>query len=117
MARGEALPIDFQRYAPAAVAWRNRNSLQPIPLPTNVDYQEFAMRGSSVDQLRNDIDPHRPEEDVPENFSEDIRTAEMAAGLQPTSPPRTAAEADGALWFVVGAGISTAIIAVAVAVT
>ena len=75
------------------------------------------MRGSSVDRLRKDIDPHRPAEDVPENFSEEIRTAEMTAGLQPISPPQTEADADGALWFVVGAGISTAIIAVAVAVT
>jgi len=66
------------------------------------------MRGSTVDQLR---------KDVPEDFSEQIRTAEMSAGLQPLSPPDSEADANGALWFAVGAGISAAIIAVAAAVT
>ncbi len=75
------------------------------------------MRGSTVDQLRKDIDRHHTTDHVPENFSEEIRTAEMTAGLQPTSPPQSEADDGGALWFAVGAGISAAIIAVAAAVT
>jgi len=75
------------------------------------------MRGSTVDQVRKDIDLHHPMEDVPADFSEQIRTAEMAAGLQPLSPPDSETDANGALWFAVGACISAAIIAVAAAVT
>jgi hypothetical protein len=91
---------------------------QPITFSTDVDFQEFAMRGSTVDQLRKDIDPSAPTEDVSGSFSEQIRVAEMAAGLQPLSPPhREADDVDGALWFVVGVGISAAIIGIAAAVT
>lgn len=68
------------------------------------------MRGSTVDQVRQDIE-------VSEKVSNQIRGAEMAAGMQPLSPPKEEADAGGLLWFAVGAGISTAIIAVAVAVT
>jgi hypothetical protein len=90
--------------------------LQTTALPGNADFQEFVMRGSSVDQLRKGTGSHSPTEDVPEDFEEQIRTAEMAAGLQPLAPPESEFDAGGAVWFAIGAGISAAIIAVAAAV-
>lgn len=74
------------------------------------------MRGSTVDQVRKDIDPHHPMKDVSEQVSEQVRAAEAAAGLQPLSPPQGGTDVGGVLWFVIGAGISAAIIAVAAAV-
>lgn len=68
------------------------------------------MRGSPVDQVR-------PDDDVADKVSEQMRAAEVAAGLQPLSRSEENADPSGALWFAVGAGISTAVIAVAVAVT
>ena len=67
------------------------------------------MRGSPVDQVR-------PDDDVSEKVSEQMRAAETAAGLQPLPRSEENADPSGVLWFAVGAGISTAVIAVAVAV-
>ena len=72
------------------------------------------MRGSTIDQVRHDIDPAHTDKKV----SEQIDDAEKAAGLQPTFPPEPGKEeSDHGLWFAIGAGISVAAIAVAVAVT
>jgi len=69
------------------------------------------MRGSTIDQVRHDID-HAPTD---EKISEQIEAAEKTAGLRSLFQPD--AEPDHGLWFAVGAGISVAAIAVAVAVT
>jgi hypothetical protein len=72
------------------------------------------MRGSSIDQVRHDID-HVPTDD---KVSSQIDAAEKAAGLQSMHPPvPDDDESDHGLWFAVGAGISAAAIAVAVALT
>ena len=71
------------------------------------------MRGSTIDQVRHDIDHAHTENMV----SEQIDAAEKAAGLQPLHPPKPQGESDHGLWFAIGAGISTAAIAVALAVT
>ena len=70
------------------------------------------MRGSTIDQVRHDID-HAHTDKV----SNQIDAAEKAAGLQPMHPPKPDDESDHGLWFAVGAGISVATIAVAVALT
>ena len=69
------------------------------------------MRGSTIDQVRHDIDPAH------KKVSEQIDDAEKAAGLQSMHPPEPDQESDHGLWFAVGAGISAAAIAVAVALT
>jgi len=69
------------------------------------------MRGSTRDQVRHDTDAARSGE----NVSEQLDAAEKAAGLQSMFPPQP--ESDHGLWFAIGAGISTAAIAVAIAVT
>ena len=72
------------------------------------------MRGSTIDQVRHDIDRVHTDGKV----SDQIDAAEKAAGLQPTFPPEPGKEeSDHGLWFAIGAGISVAAIAVAVAVT
>jgi hypothetical protein len=88
--------------------------LQQPERPQGVAHQvakEIAMRGSTIDQVRHDIDHAHSDEKI----SEQIDAAEKAAGLrsmfQPDETP------DNGLWFAVGAGISVAAIAVAVAVT
>lgn len=63
------------------------------------------MRGSPVDQAQ-------PDDDVSEKVSEQMR-----AHVQPLSRSEEQEDPSGALWFAVGAGISTAVIAVAVAVS
>lgn len=65
------------------------------------------MQGSPVDQARQD-----PNDDVADNVSEQMR-----AQVQPLSRSEEHEDPSGALWFAVGAGISTAVIAVAVAVS
>ena len=74
------------------------------------------MRGSTVDQVRKDID-HRPDGEISEKVSEQMRAAETAAGLPPLSRSEENTDPSGALWFAVGAGLSAAAIAVAVAVS
>jgi hypothetical protein len=69
------------------------------------------MRGSTIDQVRHDIDAAHAGEKV----SDQIDAAEKAAGLRPMHPPQS--ESDHGLWFALGAGISVAAIAVALAVT
>ncbi len=69
------------------------------------------MRGSTIDQVRDDIDAAH----TGGTASEQIDAAEKAAGLQSMHPPQP--ESDHGLWFAVGAGISVATIAVALAVT
>ena len=71
------------------------------------------MRGSTIDQVRHDIDHAHTDKKV----SEQIDAAEKAAGLHSMHPPEPDKESDNGLWFAVGAGISVAAIAVAVAVT
>ena len=71
------------------------------------------MRGSTIDQVRHDLDRAHTEDKV----SSQIDAAEKAAGLQPLHPPKPIEESDHGLWFAVGAGISVATIAVAVALT
>lgn len=71
------------------------------------------MRGSTIDQVRHDIDHAHTDGKV----SSQIDAAEKAAGLQPLHPPVSDEESDHGLWFAVGAGISVATIAVAVALT
>ena len=71
------------------------------------------MRGSTIDQVRHDIDHAHTDNKV----SEQIDAAEKAAGLQSMHPPVPNSESDHGLWFAIGAGISVAAIAVAVAVT
>ena len=66
------------------------------------------MRGSTIDQARHDI-AH-----TDETVSEQIDAAEKAAGMQSMFPPEP--ESDHGLWFAIGAGISTAAIAVALVV-
>jgi hypothetical protein len=66
------------------------------------------MRGSTIDQVRHDIDHAHTDQKI----SEQIDAAEKAAGL-----PKPNSESDHGLWFAVGAGISVAAIAVAVAIT
>jgi hypothetical protein len=73
----------------------------------------FAMRGSTIDQVRHDIDHAH----IAETVSDQIDAAEKAAGLQSMHPPKPDGESDHGLWFAIGAGISTAAIAVALAVT
>ena len=70
------------------------------------------MRGSTIDQVRHDIDHAH----VAETASEQIDAAEKAAGLQSMHPPKPDDESDHGLWFAIGAGISTAAIAVALVV-
>jgi hypothetical protein len=89
--------------------------LQQPERPEGVAHQvakEIAMRGSTIDQVRHDIDHAHTDMKV----SEQIDAAEKAAGLQPMHPPKPD-ESDHGLWFAVGAGISVATIAVAVALT
>jgi hypothetical protein len=69
------------------------------------------MRGSTIDQVRHDIDHAHT------TVSEQIDAAEKAAGVQPLHPSRPDGKSDHGLWFAIGAGISTAAIAVALAVT
>jgi hypothetical protein len=95
---------------------RRQLSISPSRCPDDADVQELVMRGSTVDQGRKDIDPHHPTQDVSQQVSEQIHAAELAAGLQPLSSSQNEADAGGALWFAVGAGISAAIVAVAAAV-
>jgi hypothetical protein len=71
------------------------------------------MRGSTIDQVRHDIDHAHTDNKV----SEEIDAAEKAAGLQSMFPPEPDKESDHGLWFAIGAGLSTAAIAVALAVT
>jgi hypothetical protein len=71
------------------------------------------MRGSTIDQVRHDIDAAH----TGEKLSEQIDAAEKAAGLQSMHPPQPDEESDHGLWFAIGAGLSTAAIAVALAVT
>jgi hypothetical protein len=88
--------------------------LRQPTLAKGVDRQvakEIAMRGSTIDQVRHDIDHAHTNEKI----SEQIDAAEKAAGLRSMFLPD--AEPDHGLWFAVGAGISVAAIAVAVAVT
>lgn len=80
-------------------------------------FQEFAMRGSPADQVRKDIAPHRPDDEISQKVSEQMRAAETAAGLQPLPRSEENTDPSGALWFAVGAGISAAAIAVAAAIT
>ncbi len=68
------------------------------------------MRGSTMDQLRQDIDSHISDEDR-QKVEDQMHAAENAAGL----PSRS--EAPDALWFAVGASLSAAAIAVAAAVS
>ena len=49
-------------------------------------------------------------------IAEKIREVEMAASLQRPATPEQDND-DGGLWFAIGAGISTAVIAAAVAMT
>ncbi|MBY0320585.1 MAG: hypothetical protein K2X72_17805 [Reyranella sp.] len=70
------------------------------------------MRGSTIDQVRHDIDHAHTDS----NVSDEIDAAEKAAGLQSMFPPETDKESDHGLWFAIGAGLSTAAIAVALAV-
>ena len=71
------------------------------------------MRGSTIDQVRHDIDHAHTDMKV----SEQIDEAEKAAGLQSMHPPKP--DEEFGPWPVVcrGAGISVATIAVAVALT
>jgi hypothetical protein len=71
------------------------------------------MRGSTIDQVRHDIDSAHTDKTV----SEQIDEAEKAAGLQSMHPPEPDKVSDNGLWFAVGAGISAAAIAVAVALS
>jgi len=71
------------------------------------------MRGSTIDQVRHDIDAAH----IDSKVSEQIDAAEKVAGLQPMHPPEPEKVSDNGLWFAIGAGISVAAIAVAVAVT
>jgi hypothetical protein len=71
------------------------------------------MRGSTIDQVRHDIDAIHSGD----RLSEQIDAAEKAAGLPSMSPSEPDKESDHGLWFAIGAGISTAAIAVALAVT
>jgi len=75
--------------------------------------EEFTMRGSTIDQVRHDIDHAH----IAATVSEQIDAAEKAAGVQPLHPSKPDGESDHGLWFAIGAGISTAAIAVALAVT
>jgi hypothetical protein len=75
--------------------------------------REFAMGGSTIDQVRHDI--HHAHTDEP--VMELIDAAVMGAGLQSMDPPKPDGESDHGLWFAIGAGISTAALAVALAVT
>lgn len=70
------------------------------------------MRGSTIDQVRHDIDAAHTDK-----VSKQIDAAEKAAGLQPMHPPKPEGESDHGLWFAIGAGLSAAAIAVAVAVS
>jgi len=70
------------------------------------------MRGSTIDQVRHDIDAAHTNNTA----SEQIDEAEKAAGLS-MHPPKPDTVSDNGLWFAIGAGISVAAIAVAVAVT
>ena len=69
------------------------------------------MRGSTIDQVRNDID----HADSFDNITELIYAADKGAGLRSMFQPEETP--DNGLWFAVGAGISIAAISVAVAVT
>ena len=69
------------------------------------------MRGSTIDQVRHDIDHAHADEKI----SEQIDETEKAAGLRSLFQP--VETSDNGLWFAVGAGISVATIAVAVALT
>jgi hypothetical protein len=71
------------------------------------------MRGSTIDNVRHDIDPAHTDRKI----SEQIDAAEKAAGLQSMHPPKPDEDSDHGLWFAIGAGISAAAIAVAVAVS
>ena len=71
------------------------------------------MRGSTIDQVRHDIDAAHTDNKA----FEQIDAAEKAAGLQSMHPPEPDHVSDHGLWFAIGAGISVAAIAVAVAVT
>lgn len=71
------------------------------------------MRGSTIDNVRHDIDPAQ----IDKKISEQIDAAEKAAGLQSMHPPKPDEDSDHGLWFAIGAGISAAAIAVAVAVS
>jgi hypothetical protein len=62
------------------------------------------MRSSPIDRTDDEI-------------SEQIDAAEKAAGLQSMHPPVPDKGSDFGLWFAIGAGISAATIAVAVAVS
>ena len=71
------------------------------------------MRGSTIDQVRHDIDRIHSDDKV----SKQIDAAEKRAGLQSMFPPEPEKASDHGLWFAIGAGLSTAAIAVALAVT
>ena len=63
--------------------------------------------------MRHDIE-HTPTD---KTVGEQIDDAEKAAGLQSMHPPEPDKESDHGLWFAVGAGLSAAAIAVAVALS
>lgn len=69
------------------------------------------MRGSAIDQVRHDIDAAHTDSKV----SDQIDDAEKAAGLQSMHLPEPDKVSDNGLWLAIGAGISVAAIAVAVA--
>ena len=94
------------------------------------------MRGSTIDQLRHDIDSGRTGDKAPgfdlavaplgtddeaagtpvsAEVVGQLRAAEMAAGLKSTFAPDKA-PTDRALWFAIGVGISAAAVAVAVVI-
>lgn len=71
------------------------------------------MRGSTIDHVRRDIDATQTDRQV----SEQIAAAGKMAGLQSMPPAKPDGGSDHGLWFAIGAGISAAAIAVAVAVS
>jgi hypothetical protein len=97
----------------------NDKAAQALRQPTRLERRwsqsakEFAMRGSTIDQVRDGIDHGHADDKV----SNQIDAAEKAAGLQSMHPPVPDDESDHGLWFAVGAGISAAAIVVAVALT
>jgi hypothetical protein len=78
--------------------------------------RELAMRGSTIDQVRHDIDPADAPADADDTVAEQIDAAEKAAGLQSMFPPQPDKTSNHGLWFAIGAGLLVAAIVVAVAV-
>ena len=71
------------------------------------------MRGSTIDQARHDIAPEHADGRV----SAQVDAAETAAELHSVFPSTPDTGSDHGLWFAIGAGISTAVIAAAVALS